>query len=235
MRFIPARAGNTASWQLENALRTVHPRASGEHINRPRSLATMSGSSPRERGTRNHLPRWGDSIRFIPARAGNTASCITNSFAKAVHPRASGEHIRRRCDRTLHRGSSPRERGTPLGPGHHPDNFRFIPARAGNTVDAGRLAQGVLGSSPRERGTQCLARWACHSGRFIPARAGNTTIKAVIWASDTVHPRASGEQASRLALRPAVAGSSPRERGTRGEQQHADTSTRFIPARAGNT
>ena len=51
----------------------------------------------------------------------------------------------------------------------------------------------------------------------------------------SVHPRASGEHASRSAGRYALVGSSPRERGTPNGLRDALRQQRFIPARAGNT
>ncbi len=58
-RFIPAPAGNThlAARYLGDA--TVHPRASGEHDNSPKRWAQASGSSPRQRGTRELSPTHG--------------------------------------------------------------------------------------------------------------------------------------------------------------------------------
>ena len=50
-RFIPAHAGNTRKFDMDNALGAVHPRACGEHMPvRPRNSVPI-GSSPRMRGT----------------------------------------------------------------------------------------------------------------------------------------------------------------------------------------
>jgi len=51
-RFIPARAGNTGGMLAARLIKTVHPRASGEHCGQRRIGFLISGSSPRERGTR---------------------------------------------------------------------------------------------------------------------------------------------------------------------------------------
>ena len=217
--------------------------------------ARYRGSSPRERGTLR--PGWwcARARRFIPARAGNTLTKSTTNgrtpvhprasgntlrapwrFRLApVHPRASGEHSRQRCHPSHSGGSSPRERGTPRERWLAKAADRFIPARAGNTLNASSSSSRYSvhprasgehglqrsddgncgGSSPRERGTRINSDAITAAGRFIPARAGNTGTPSAYRVSATVHPRASGEHG-----RP-----SP----SIGEQN------RFIPARAGNT
>ena len=175
-RFIPARAGNTSHLLAVFSRQAVHPRASGEHFSRNPALALADGSSPRERGT---LQRWiGDQValRFIPARAGNTAFWRKNYGRRPVHPRASGEHALPVFAAGTAAGSSPRERGTQRSDDVQSPVHRFIPARAGNTLScklrratrpvhprasgehSPRLADRgrVPGSSPRERGTHFL-------------------------------------------------------------------------------
>ena len=71
-RFIPAQAGNTWPEASARSTSTVHPRAGGEHMATARTTSSLSGSSPRRRGTHvAKLPmiNW---ERFIPAQAGNT-------------------------------------------------------------------------------------------------------------------------------------------------------------------
>ena len=112
---------------------------------------------------------------------------------------------------------------------------RFIPARAGNTVDrtlqlelesvhpraggehsvSGPEAASSTGSSPRGRGTRLDPTPIRPSRRFIPARAGNTRCNHPPPLPSPVHPRAGGEHAL--------------GRGSHGRVR------RFIPARAGNT
>jgi len=113
---------------------------------------------------------------------------------RAVHPRASGEHLIDDIKGSVNGGSSPRERGTqPCGQSRL-SALRFIPARAGNTTKwptcsplstvhprasgehhcrAG-CSYPASGSSPRERGTPLFKSAAVTYRRFIPARAGNT-------------------------------------------------------------
>ena len=231
---------------------TVHPRACGEHQSYTIGGRSMTGSSPRVRGTlvvpacpRGSSPRVRGTrpgrrslhrgVRFIPARAGNTPAAPARSSALAVHPRACGEH------RVVHITDE--------------QAMRFIPARAGNTC-ARRTptscssvhpracgehwfistpAGAGYGSSPRVRGTRAAAA-ACHRrSRFIPARAGNTPRPRASWCAPSVHPRACGEHSTSMGSEAHVSGSSPRVRGTRDRRHRRRAVHRFIPARAGNT
>jgi len=132
-RFIPARAGNTRARACTELAIPVHPRASGEHGDFGSMVALLDGSSPRERGTRRPAAPNAPRLRFIPARAGNTKVPFQCGSHRAVHPRASGEHVSWHRIATAARGSSPRERGTLMGDGRVISVSRFIPARAGNT------------------------------------------------------------------------------------------------------
>jgi len=113
-RFIPARAGNSVYDLLSPLTIEVHPRARGELVAIARRFGREFGSSPRARGTREVLRVLRPLPRFIPARAGNSAS-------------ASG-----RPANTF--GSSPRARGTRSDTGASAGYHRFIPARAGNST-----------------------------------------------------------------------------------------------------
>jgi hypothetical protein len=175
-RFIPARAGNTSISSASMSVCTVHPRACGEHIAVSWNSNWSSGSSPRVRGTHARNDRAGQKIRFIPARAGNTRSCLHDGGGDAVHPRACGEHRSFSALGLEMSGSSPRVRGTQSKRLLALCNGRFIPARAGNTAAGAspRLLSSVhpracgehnghcslfeikVGSSPRVRGTHFL-------------------------------------------------------------------------------
>ena len=126
-RFIPARAGNSMRPASPGRPSSVHPRACGELLRLLNVPVDSGGSSPRVRGTLSlklpvHL-----TDRFIPARAGNSASAATSVATSSVHPRACGElHVRRVTPRGI-RGSSPRVRGTHPASGGLVDVDRFIP------------------------------------------------------------------------------------------------------------
>ena len=134
-RFIPARAGNTRRRTGTLCGPPVHPRACGEHDNADDAPALGSGSSPRVRGTHAGAPLLHPVHRFIPARAGNTIAVYLRIVRHPVHPRACGEHKVALSVAVVINGSSPRVRGThkPGVPSVICEDYRFIPARAGNT------------------------------------------------------------------------------------------------------
>ena len=73
MGLIPARAGNTTSFEEAWNGIQAHPRSRGEHPGSTWNLAGLGGSSPLARGTREDLDPDAIAIGLIPARAGNTA------------------------------------------------------------------------------------------------------------------------------------------------------------------
>ena len=157
---------------------SVHPRVCGERSRYDRNATTLTGSSPRVRGT--HSPRCRDAPhrRFIPACAGNAAFGGPNIAAVAVHPRVCGERTSPIIGSFLPSGSSPRVRGTQAVRRHPGPARRFIPACAGNAESeyhrpcpvpvhprvcgerqAWRSSLVVVpGSSPRVRGTPLRLR-----------------------------------------------------------------------------
>ena len=214
-QFIPARAGNTHPQLPRSPARPVHPRASGEHKSVSSSTFSCCGSSPRERGTPDARQTKHVHARFIPTRAGNTRLRNRCCNVRAVHPRASGEHLIDDIKGSVNGGSSPRERGT-----------RSVRSASWLPYPVHPRASG---EHPR------LAAQVHHHLRFIPARAGNTDRERRRPTGRAVHPRASGEHVMRASPSICTAGSSPRERGTRPARCRASSASRFIPARAGNT
>ena len=172
------------------------------------------GSSPRVRGTARIGVVLGSDQRFIPARAGNSDGEAIRNQVRAVHPRACGEQPARVCAARRIAGSSPRVRGTGDFARLDDDPNRFIPARAGNRFRRSyvTLASSVhpracgeqalmaatralmTGSSPRVRGTVTSANAHRPPLRFIPARAGNSAAWCEAMTTNSVHPRACGEQ-----------------------------------------
>ncbi len=193
------------------------------------------GSSPRARGTPTFAPLTVPPPRFIPASAGNTGRCARGCGSAAVHPRERGEHAKHRHRGLDFIGSSPRARGTRVGPAGQPQRGRFIPASAGNTrilgistaaaavhprergehIRRSACQYSARGSSPRARGTRSIADPQGGSNRFIPASAGNTPGWPDTSTPCAVHPRERGEHVD---SRPATG-----------------SCHRFIPASAGNT
>ena len=146
-------------------------------------------------------------------------------------------------------------RGTPRYPRRHQPSSRFIPACAGNTKDDDplgvtravhprvcgehrrhpALALSQPGSSPRVRGTPDAVLYEHTGDRFIPACAGNTVANGFSVTGTAVHPRVCGEHYPRQRWHSHLVGSSPRVRGTQGNQTNRRKPLRFIPACAGNT
>ena len=196
-----------------------------------------------------------DCPRFIPASAGNTADDQRRVIAPTVHPRERGEHLNATSSLHQNGGSSPRARGTLAGLSAEAAARRFIPASAGNTVDAlvyscaltvhprergehqGQIDQKVesFGSSPRARGTRTVRTHGRNWRRFIPASAGNTAFSSAVRSLMTVHPRERGEHDAFVQGTEVTGGSSPRARGTPVNARQSFFTLRFIPASAGNT
>ena len=172
-RFIPACAGNSRK--------------------RLRQAAPEGGSSPRVRGTRAPASPPGKGGRFIPACAGNSSVWAVSPRLMTVHPRVCGELGGGSGRGAVHRGSSPRVRGTPHPGGCAARRRRFIPACAGNSYWSSSIESLVTGSSPRVRGTQRRHHGGSARLRFIPACAGNSAVLAADPVGRAVHPRVCGE------------------------------------------
>ena len=255
-RFIPACAGNSAPGPRCASPRPVHPRVCGELAGSSRSAATISGSSPRVRGTRWLYSFFGAMPWFIPACAGNSRTAPTASATAAgssprvrgtrarrtssaarspVHPRVCGELHQVDFRALYRRGSSPRVRGT-LGADHRrAQRHRFIPACAGNSSTR-QSARRTPSVHPRVCGELVAGRARrVRQQRFIPACAGNSTTRRAACGSTAVHPRVCGELGGPRVRRLSPSGSSPRVRGTRCRPSSAPRWPRFIPACAGNS
>ena len=91
-RIIPADAGNTHGFLFIEPPVEDHPRGCGEHRSACRSWETVCGSSPRMRGTHRATESSSESMRIIPADAGNTCTAYSASSGVKDHPRGCGEH-----------------------------------------------------------------------------------------------------------------------------------------------
>ena len=92
-----------------------------------------------------------------------------------------------------------------------------------------------LGSSPRVRGTRRDVLRASRDKGIIPACAGNTSAVTCVSSFFRDHPRVCGEHSVAKVHTPPRSGSSPRVRGTPIADSSETTSSRIIPACAGNT
>ena len=133
VRFIPARAGNTAALVEDIRITAVHPRTCGEYAAAAVMLITNFGSSPHVRGILHTAAAAQSDTRFIPARAGNTGCMKPRCRAAPVHPRTCGEYAMGMLAVCVCAGSSPHVRGIHLYAVERQRHDRFIPARAGNT------------------------------------------------------------------------------------------------------
>ena len=234
-RFIPARAGNTSARSSSTSTRAVHPRAGGEHEDITDYSVVQVGSSPRGRGTPRSAGTSAHTPRFIPARAGNTIGVAWFGSAMTVHPRAGGEHRPSAVRTNTACGSSPRGRGTRLDLRPLRHEFRFIPARAGNT-DGRSHPRRSTAVHPRAGGEHIASSAAMTpAAGSSPRGRGTPGVSTRRMSSNAVHPRAGGEHGTAAFAHDGLAGSSPRGRGTLWWASPTGRATRFIPARAGNT
>ena len=150
-RIIPARAGQTWPCTRARTSRPDHPRACGANLNASSSQTARNGSSPRVRGKPGRGFDMEFEHRIIPARAGQTLTCHSQSFGVPDHPRACGANEGRGSDARIGAGSSPRVRGKPRAKTCRRLEGRIIPARAGQTLT--RPSDGVEGTDhPRACG-----------------------------------------------------------------------------------
>ena len=174
----------------------VHPRACGEQASNLSPAATVTGSSPRLRGTDIRFLWRCRCSRFIPAPAGNSKLFLIVLLDSSVHPRACGEQSFTSHENNSSHGSSPRLRGTVLCRLCLMCSYRFIPAPAGNSPERAAFWFGEQvhpracgeqfclnfrpafsnGSSPRLRGTVPPYLSKDFGMRFIPAPAGNRSM-----------------------------------------------------------
>ncbi len=218
-------------------------------------MTTLSGSSPRVRGTLFPSHHGMKSRRIIPAGAGHTLRLLRLHSQQPDHPRGCGAHCPCRRSTTRARGSSPRVRGTRSIPKRNWPRRRIIPAGAGHTTlmsakscgsadhprgcgahPAARLhCRPSIGSSPRVRGTPSPRRCDECLDRIIPAGAGHTRPATGTGQDAADHPRGCGAHWVMRCARSSSAGSSPRVRGTPAGADAALFKPRIIPAGAGHT
>ena len=255
LRIIPAHAGQTTSASRHHRPITDHPRACGANSTPTTRPPNSVGSSPRMRGKLQAGHRQHDTVRIIPAHAGQTCRGRRIPGRRPDHPRACGANDIPHAGRIVGVGSSPRMRGKPRLCGVYPVAVRIIPAHAGQTVTCLKPAcKGTdhpracganffrccfcplfFGSSPRMRGKRRSEQPWRRSFRIIPAHAGQTCcMSALIWRCPD-HPRACGANSVLLVCHGLGSGSSPRMRGKHGHGPDRWARKRIIPAHAGQT
>ena len=116
-----------------------------------RKIIVWFGSSPLTRGTQILIVLVMVLARFIPAYAGNSRKSLIERFLESVHPRLRGELGRPHYHAIVFNGSSPLTRGTHNRTLRHPQQYRFIPAYAGNS-EPSKPASVSRSVHPRLRG-----------------------------------------------------------------------------------
>ena len=156
---------------------------------------------------------------IIPALAGNIPPFYKNGALTWDHPRACGEHLRKKNVLADSAGSSPRLRGTfclsilavnqrgiiPALAGNMWRSFRSSASRRDHPRACGEHRLLLLastrnwGSSPRLRGTYIQTTHHEPVRGIIPALAGNISSAIVFLSRAWDHPRACGEHNGHIA------------------------------------
>ena len=191
--------------------------------------------------------------RSIPARAGEPTWTHDRPDTRRVYPRPCGGALLLDCDGELRRGLSPPVRGSPRRSGRSGLPRGSIPARAGEPYPpipapsatpvyprpCGGAAhehiqrQKSAGLSPPVRGSHLPQPRLVRLPRSIPARAGEPDCARLHLNIYEVYPRPCGGAVIRGKLQVVYRGLSPPVRGSRIAPACTSTSTRSIPARAG--
>ena len=211
--LIPAHAGKTTHYQVDNAQTRAHPRSRGENQFIDSCLKHSLGSSPLTRGKRKLIPALSKPGGLIPAHAGKTEMSSNHPQPCRAHPRSRGENCAR-LDRTeASGGSSPLTRGKPAIVGWSEVVEGLIPAHAGKTKRSTTLTRAcaahprsrgenrrrteawrsTVGSSPLTRGKLLAAVFHEGRPRLIPAHAGKTCVASTCACGERAHPRSRGE------------------------------------------
>ena len=206
----------------------------GEHQRPCVYRLAFVGSSPHARGTLHSLINRRQSIRIIPACAGNTNCRSACGNSSRDHPRMRGEHMCISEAFWADWGSSPHARGTHNRRITSCSPPRIIPACAGNTATptfafeakrdhprmrgehSGNMSVVflIVGSSPHARGTPSRSILLAGLIGIIPACAGNTRVIVIPSEPTRDHPRMRGEHTVFPFNRLGRWGSSPHARGT---------------------
>ena len=192
-RIIPALAGNSYVLSAKFNWRQDHPRTRREQKFLFRVRRHRIGSSPHSQGTVPRNLRIAETVRIIPALAGNSRWNRCSDHCAEDHPRTRREQSSTTTGPYSSSGSSPHSQGTGGREGPPPHSVRIIPALAGNSQHGTGEIRGQpdhprtrreqrivrpfnsphLGSSPHSQGTGQYAQRLRPRGGIIPALAGN--------------------------------------------------------------
>ena len=138
LRSIPARAGETRLWSRRCRIRQVYPRTGGGNRTTCGPLSIRKGLSPHGRGKPHRVSQGQDSVRSIPARAGETRPPAAARVSIRVYPRTGGGNPVAPACPCCPGGLSPHGRGKRGTPPPNSPSSRSIPARAGETAAPSR-------------------------------------------------------------------------------------------------
>ena len=233
---IPACAGEPSSSTTRTGPTWVYPRVCGGAGAADGVLSTLTGLSPRVRGSHGSKRR---SLRLkgsIPACAGEPLPEVSPRMLSKVYPRVCGGAALGVTFQSGPWGLSPRVRGSPGRRREHPGVEGSIPACAGEPRQgSGRRAddrvyprvcggailptaagQTVTGLSPRVRGSLIDDHLGGDRRGSIPACAGEPAGNRNKAKPARVYPRVCGGALHDLVRTILVKGLSPRVRGEPG-------------------
>ena len=207
------------------------------------------------RGKLSHRARGLSAHGITPAHAGKTLGVAAPKCFCRDHPRACGENEQEKAGIFGEAGSPPRMRGKrarvqlrPLGQGITPAHAgktssrtprtsrpRDHPRACGENRCSSPCRHPAWGSPPRMRGKLAGDYGARGRGGITPAHAGKTWRNTLGLRGAQDHPRACGENASKMNFFAAEMGSPPRMRGKHTLNGKRMLCTGITPAHAGKT
>jgi len=253
--LIPAGAGRTVGRLTAAPELRAHPRWRGADVRRQFSRRWMMGSSPLARGGHEGFCCWASRPGLIPAGAGRTRSAHRPPGRRPAHPRWRGADRGAKFRSLTMPGSSPLARGGLLDATAPMQTVGLIPAGAGRTSTASRIASALRahprwrgadfeepnpytsfeGSSPLARGGLGGRGLQSSPAGLIPAGAGRTTRESRTGCPSGAHPRWRGADLTRASFGTSQPGSSPLARGGQVIVRADQPGRGLIPAGAGRT
>ena len=128
---IPARAGEPGRPGLCTSARRAYPRSRGGTVKGPQVWNSSTGLSPLARGNLWAQSAQADSLRPIPARAGEPSCWWRSLLSLRAYPRSRGGTLSTCSVAVACAGLSPLARGNLLHRANRPAYLGPIPARAG--------------------------------------------------------------------------------------------------------
>jgi len=250
---IPASAGKPSPSPRAPSTRRADPRERGEAWTVSAADGTVTGRSPRARGSQLVRRDAGRGDGPIPASAGKPPPHGGTRRARRADPRERGEAERGQRRRRGELGRSPRARGShrlrqgelrrdgpiPASAGKPPATSvgsaipRADPRERGEAVPLGIGPRSFTGRSPRARGSPPVIEKEKAPCRPIPASAGKPGGGSGCPARRGADPRERGEARRPARLSGAPPGRSPRARGSPARRLSVLQGAGPIPASAG--